>query len=145
MPLRLNHIGIVVHDIAEVARILAALGMKSLTGPEPDPIQKVTACFFASEGHQGVHLELLQPTDETSPVANFLRKRGGGLHHLCFEVDDIDSIASVLQARGHRLVSPPVQCLGYDRSFGLGAKRPTRIAFLMTSNKLLIELLQKGQ
>jgi methylmalonyl-CoA/ethylmalonyl-CoA epimerase len=136
---------VVVHDIEEVAKLLGTLGMKALTRPEPDPIQKVTACFLGQEDGEGFQVELLEPTDDTSPVANFLAKKGGGLHHLCFEVDDIDSAAKGLESRGYRVVSRPVECIGYDRSFGLGEKAPTRIAFLMTSSKLLVELLQKGR
>lgn len=144
MKTRLNHIGLVVRDVDEVGQLFRTLGIASLTRPEPDPIQKVTARFFASGGAQEVHIELLEPTDNTSPVANFLAKKGGGLHHLCFEVDDIDSAARELEAQGYKIVSTPVECIGYDKSFALGENTPTRIAFLMTSSRLLVELLQKG-
>jgi methylmalonyl-CoA/ethylmalonyl-CoA epimerase len=100
MKAALNHLGVVVQDVEGAAKLLGTLGMKALTRPEPDPIQKVTACFLASEGEQGVHIELLEPTDETSPVANFLAKKGGGLHHLCFEVEDVDSAMRELEAQG---------------------------------------------
>lgn len=140
---RLNHIGLAVRSISEVVNSLQPLGLEQITRPEPDPIQKVTACFLATGNKEDVHIELLEPTDGTSPIANFLAKKGGGLHHLCFEVDDIDSVARDLENQGYRLVSSPVECVGYDRSFGLGRNAPTRIAFFMTSSKLLIELLQR--
>ena len=92
-----------------------------------------------------MHIELLEPTEDRSPIAKFLRKKGGGLHHLCFEVDDIDAATRDLEQKGFKVVSEPVECIGYDRSFNLGKECSTRIAFLMTSNKLLIELLQKGK
>ena len=145
MTTRLNHIGVVVHDVLEVGEVLRTLGLKPLTQPEPDPVQKVTACFMGKEGTEEVHIELLEPTDDRSPIAKFLGKKGGGLHHLCFEVDDIDAATKDLEQKGFKVISEPVECIGYDRSFDLGKKASTRIAFLMTSNKLLIELLQKGR
>jgi methylmalonyl-CoA/ethylmalonyl-CoA epimerase len=144
MKTRLNHIGVVVHDVLEIAEVLRTLGLEPLTRSEPDPVQKVTACFMGKEGAEEVHIELLEPTDDQSPIAKFLGKKGGGLHHLCFEVDDIDTATRDLEQKGFRMVSEPVDCIGYDRSFDLGKESSTRIAFLMTSNKLLIELLQKG-
>jgi methylmalonyl-CoA/ethylmalonyl-CoA epimerase len=145
MTIRLNHIGVVVQDVLEVAEVLRTLGIEALTRPEPDPVQKVTACFMGKEGAEEVHIELLEPTDTQSPIAKFLGKKGGGLHHLCFEVDDIDAATRDLERKGFKLISEPVECIGYDRSFDLGKNASTRIAFLMTSNKLLIELLQKGR
>jgi methylmalonyl-CoA/ethylmalonyl-CoA epimerase len=141
---KLNHIGIVVHDVLETAGVLRSLGLVQLTIPEPDPIQKVTACFLSAGGLHGVHIELIQPTGESSPIANFLARRGAGLHHLCFEVDDIEEMTSTIERKGLRVVSPPVECIGYDRSFNLKGDRPTRISFLLLPNTLLIELLQKG-
>lgn len=129
----------------EVAEVLRTLGLGLLTRPEPDPVQKVTACFIGKAGAEEVHIELLEPTEDRSPIANFLGTRGGGLHHLCFEVDDIEAATKDLGQKGFKVVSQPVDCIGYDRSFDLGKKASTRIAFLMTSNKLLIELLQKGR
>ena len=139
----LNHLGIVVHDVLEVARLLRLLGLTQLTKPEPDPIQKVSACFLAGGDEQGLHIELIEPTDETSPVAAFLEK-GGGLHHLCFEVDDIEEMTEVLSQGDFQEISPPVECVGYDRSFDLKGSKATRISFLLLPNRLLIELLEKG-
>jgi methylmalonyl-CoA/ethylmalonyl-CoA epimerase len=136
---------VVVQDVLEIAEVLRTLGLEALTKPEPDPVQKVTACFMGKEGPEEVHIELLEPTEDRSPIAKFLGKKGGGLHHLCFEVDDIDAATRDLEQKGFKVVSEPVECIGYDRSFNLGKECSTRIAFLMTSNKLLIELLQKGR
>jgi methylmalonyl-CoA/ethylmalonyl-CoA epimerase len=144
MKAKLNHIGIAVRDVREAAEVLCLLGLKRLTTPEPDPIQRVLACFLAGGDEHGVHIELIEPTDETSPIAAFLQKRGGGLHHLCFEVDDIDEMTDRLKQKGFPVVSPPVECVGYDRSFDLKASQATRISFLLLPNRLLIELLQKG-
>jgi methylmalonyl-CoA/ethylmalonyl-CoA epimerase len=142
MSITLNHIGLVVKDASESAKLLGVLGFRQVTRPEPDPIQRVKACFLAATEGTGPHIELLEPTDEDSPVAGFLAKRGGGLHHMCFEVDDIEDATRELEQKGFQLVSSPVECMGYDQSFEL---EQTRIAFFMLPNKLLIELLQKGK
>jgi methylmalonyl-CoA/ethylmalonyl-CoA epimerase len=144
MTLKLNHIGVVVQDIGESIEIFQTLGLCQATHPEPDPIQRVSAVFISAGNEGSVSIELLQPLDDQSPVSKFLTQRGGGLHHLCFEVDDIEETTEALRKRGLKMVRPPVECVGYDRSFGLGGTKPTRIAFFLLANKLLIELLQKG-
>jgi methylmalonyl-CoA/ethylmalonyl-CoA epimerase len=143
MKAKLNHLGIVVRDVLEAAELLRLLGLKQLTNPEPDPIQNVMACFLATNEEQGIHIELIEPTDETSPIAKFLEK-GGGLHHLCFEVEDIKEMTSRLEQKGFQVISPPVECVGYDRSFDLKGNQATKISFLLLPGKLLIELLEKG-
>lgn len=144
MKAKLNHIGIAVHNILETSEVLRLIGLEQLTQPEPDPIQKVMACFLATNEQQGIHIELIEPTDDTSPIAKFLANRGGGLHHLCFEVDDIEEMTERLKQMGFQVVSPPVECVGYDRSFDLKGSQATRISFLLLPNRLLIELLHKG-
>jgi len=141
--LKLNHIGIVVDHVFDFARLFEVLGFREITNPERDPIQKVTARFVTVGDVQPIHIELLEPTDENSPIFNFLKKRGGGLHHLCFEVDDIEEAVDELVRQGFKMVSAPVNCVGYDRSFGL--KGITKIAFFLLSDRILIELLEKGQ
>jgi methylmalonyl-CoA/ethylmalonyl-CoA epimerase len=83
---------------------------------------------------------LLEPVGEQSPITNFLLKRTGGLHHLCFEVDDIKSITHELVEKGFQIVSEPVDCI-----FNCGYSEPSKVAFLLSKNKILIELLQKGE
>jgi len=144
MTIRLNHIGFVVRDISESADLFRALGLREVTKPEPDPIQKVVACFMATQRECDAHIELIEPSDDHSPVSNFLKKQGGGLHHICFEVDDLEKTVHDLEKRGFKIVVPPVDCVGYDRSFNRQSQRVTKIAFFFLSDKLLIELLEKG-
>jgi methylmalonyl-CoA/ethylmalonyl-CoA epimerase len=145
LKLRLHHIGLVAPHLSELAEVFRSLGLRQATPPEPDLIQKVTASFIASDKGKGTYIELLEPLSDDSPIANFLKKRGGGLHHLCFEVDDIDSMVARLVERGFKMVSAPVECVGYDRGFRPGSTQPTRIAFFLLENKVLIELLQEGK
>lgn len=142
--MRLHHIGLVVPSISEVAQTLGALGFRAATPKEADLIQRVSARFVAVGHEQDLYVEILQPEGDSSPISNFLTKRGGGLHHLCFQVDDIDMAAKKLLERGAEMVCPPVECVGYDRSFGLAPSQPTRIAFFLLADVLLLELLEEG-
>ena len=144
MRLKLNHIGLVVRNVSEFAEIFRHLGLSEMAEPEPDPVQKVLACFFSAGKGEKTHIELLEPTDENSPISNFLKKRGGGLHHLCFEVDDIEKAKEEFIQKGFRMVSEPVECIGYDRSFKDTCGAGTKIAFFLISDKILIEILEKG-
>ena len=145
MALRLNHIGLVFPKISDVTEVFRSLGLSEMTAPEPDPVQKVSASFVAAGDGQDVYIELLEPTEGSSPVTKFLKKTGGGLHHLCFEVDDIEAAAEKLTEKGFHMVCEPVECVGYDRSFQREPSQPSRISFFLLPNKILIELLQKGR
>src|SRR4030042_4642826 len=140
MGIRLNHIGFVVRNISESVDLVRALVIREVTKPEPDPIQKVVACFMGTGDEGEAHMELLEPAGEDSPITNFLKKRGGGLHHICFEVDHIEKTTDELIQRGFKVVVPPVDCVGYDRSFNRQSQRVSKIAFFFLSDKLLIEL-----
>lgn len=94
MKFRLSHIGLVVQNVPKFSKLFRALGFDEVTQPEPNPIQKVVACFL--KAGESVYIELLEPMDDHSPITTFLKRRGGGLHNLCFEVDDIDSVSNEL-------------------------------------------------
>jgi len=84
--LKLHHIGIVVKNIQEsLGELTKYLDFESTTIPSLVGSQKVNICFLKTNN---VFLELIEPTQENSPISNFI-KEGGGFHHLCFEVDDI--------------------------------------------------------
>jgi methylmalonyl-CoA/ethylmalonyl-CoA epimerase len=144
MRMRLNHIGFVVRDISESAELFRVLGLREVTKPETDPLQKVVACFMATERDNDAHIELIEPSKDHSPVSNFLKKRGGGLHHICFEVDDLEKTFHDLKRNGFKIVVPPEDCEGYDRSFNRQGQRVSKVAFFFLSDKFLIELLEKG-
>ncbi len=144
MHFKLDHIGLVVEKIDDLKRIMKVLNPDTITEPLADPIQKVAASFVGVDDAQGVYIELLEPTASDSPVNNFLKKRGGGLHHLCFEVDDIDKAAAMLTDEGFRMVSPPVDCPTYDANLRRECTGMTRIAFFILARELLIELIEKA-
>ena len=140
----LHHIGLVVGDVAQAERSFGFLGLDPGNRPEPDPIQKVAASFIDLTGRNSVYVELLEPTADDSPISGHLA-RGGGLHHLCFRVENIEFACRVLVEAGFRQISPPQECVGMDRSFARQPETPSRVAFLLSPIRLLIELLEEGQ
>ncbi len=107
--LRLHHVGIAVRDGDCVATLWRELLALEGTGRYRVDEFGVIAAFLAPAADAGAEapaglLELVQPLDETGPVARFLERRGPGLHHVCFEVADLDSALRALSERGVRLV-----------------------------------------
>lgn len=97
----INHIAIVVEDIEEsLAFWRDQLGL-TLDHMETVSSQGVKIAFLPVGGSE---VELVQPLDEESGVARYLRKRGPGLHHLCFEVEDIAAKLQELKEEGVRLI-----------------------------------------
>jgi methylmalonyl-CoA/ethylmalonyl-CoA epimerase len=96
----LDHIGIAVRSL-ETARIYEDLGL-AIDHVETVESQGVKTAFLSVGDSR---LELLEPTGESSPVAKFIEKRGEGIHHLCFRVDDIDAELDKLKAKGYRLIN----------------------------------------
>jgi len=98
---RIDHIAIVVDDIDGALNFWRdTLGLE-LTHVEAVPEQQ-SAVAFLPTGESEV--ELVKPTNTTSGVARYLAKRGPGIHHICFEVDDIVATLATLKARGVRLI-----------------------------------------
>ena len=98
---RLDHIGVAVRSLAERVAFYRVLGLE-VTGNDEVPSQKVKIAFLPFEGSQ---IELLEPTAPDSPIAGFIEKKGEGLHHLCFEVDDIRATMAELKAQGFQLLA----------------------------------------
>jgi len=126
----LDHIGIAVKSI-EAARIYEALGL-TIDHVEVVETQGVKTAFL-SVGDS--NLELLEPTGPDSTVAKFIEKRGEGIHHLCFRVDDIDAHLTRLQEQGYRLINETA----------VPGAHGCRVAFLhpAAGNGVLIELSEK--
>lgn len=132
-PPRLDHIGIAVRSL-ETTKIYEAMGL-SIEHVETVESQKVKTAFIPVGG--GANVELLEPTSPDSSVAKFIEKRGEGIHHLCFRVDDIEAELARLKEQGFRLINDaPVP----------GA-HGCRVAFLHPSagSGVLIELSEKHE
>ena len=112
---KINHVAIAVEDIDEALLFWRdALGLR-LDHIEDVPSQKSVVAFLpAGEGE----VELVKPTDENTGVAKFLVKNGAGMHHLCFEVDDIDEMLQDLKAKNIRLINEtPLELEGRKMAF----------------------------
>ena len=129
---RLNHIAIAVSDLAsEVARYRDVLGA-SVSDPQDLPGHGVTVVFIDLPNTK---IELIAPLGEESPIMSFLAKTGGGLHHVCYEVEDI-------RAARDRLVSTGTRVLG-DGEPKIGAHgRPVLFLHPKDFSGTLIELEQ---
>jgi methylmalonyl-CoA/ethylmalonyl-CoA epimerase len=102
---KIDHVGVAVPSIDSALEIYRALGLTEAKR-EVVPGQEVTVAFLPV-GESRV--ELLEPTSPDSAVARFLEKRGGGIHHLCFAVTNLEEALADLSRRGFRLVhSSPV-------------------------------------
>lgn len=99
---RLNHVAIAVPDLeAAAAQYRDTLGA-SVGAPQDEPDHGVTVVFIDLPNTK---IELLYPLGEGSPIAGFLEKNpSGGIHHICYEVDDILSARDQLQAKGARVL-----------------------------------------
>ncbi len=97
---RLHHVGIAVPTLDEGAPAWEALGLTEEGREDVTEAKTRVAMFPVGE----TRIELLEAMGEDTPVGTFLRKRGPGIHHLCFEVDDIEAECDRLRARGVRLL-----------------------------------------
>jgi catechol 2,3-dioxygenase-like lactoylglutathione lyase family enzyme len=88
---------------------------------------------------------ILRSWSRPRKITGFLEKRGGGLHHLCFEVDDIEKASSHLVRNGSKMVCAPAECAAYDVSMKRHCSTPSRIAFFLVNDRLLLEIIEVGQ
>ena len=98
---RLDHVGIVVHDIEKSLETYCGQLGFTLLEQVDIPEQMVTAAFL--DGGNST-IELIAPTDASSGTARFLSKRGEGTHHICYEVDDLVETLAALKAQGLQLI-----------------------------------------
>jgi methylmalonyl-CoA epimerase len=136
---RLNHVAIAVTDPGRLKRLFSILGL-DCDSVEDVPSEGVRA-HFVPAGGTGVRFELLEPLDPAdagSPVAKFLSRRGGGLHHIAVELDRglLDPTCERLRSEGFRLL--------YDKP-RLGAES-MRVNFIhpASAGGVLVEVVEHG-
>jgi len=130
---KIDHIGIAVCSLEKSIPVFQELGLEFL-GTEEVPSQKVMVAFF---GAGSVHIELLEPTSNESPIAKFLEKRGEGLHHVAYETSDIEEEMRRLQASGFEFI---------DKEPRAGAHK-SKVSFLhpRSTNSVLMEICEHLQ
>ena len=129
---KVEHIGIAVKDLASTNDLFARLFNQPHYKQEELVSEGVSTSFFKVGETK---IELLEATNENSAIAKFIEKRGEGIHHIAFEVEDIDSEIQRLKAEGFQLISS-------EPKEGLDNKK---ICFLhpKSTSGVLIELCQE--
>ncbi|HUD73188.1 MAG TPA: VOC family protein [Dongiaceae bacterium] len=134
MTTRLHHIGIAVHDLAAAQEELTRLlGYRVRSVVIHDPVQTAHVQFLQLEGDPAC-VELVTPDGPASKLTGAL-KRGGGLNHLCYAVDDIEAACRRLSEGGMLIVQEPVAAVAFPGR---------RIAWLMGGARVLTELVEEG-
>ena len=129
--MKINHLGIATKGIDEALKFWSdALGLENVH-TEVVEDQKVRVAMLPLGESR---IELLEPTSEDSPISKFLEKRGGGIHHIAVEVEDIEASLEKLKLQGMRLI---------DERPRIGAEG-CLVAFVhpSASNGVLLELVQ---
>ena len=99
---RLNHVAIAVRDLAKAAEVYRKTLGAEVSAAVPQPDHGVTTVFITLPNTK---IELIAPLGATSPIAKFLeRSPDGGIHHVCYEVDDILAARDRLKAQGARVL-----------------------------------------
>ena len=130
----LHHLGFAVSSISAAAEGFAASISAHWNGEVIfDPIQGVRVAFFHPADTRNPVFELVEPASEASPVSNFLKK-GGGLHHVCYEIDDLESGLREARGVGLVVVADPAPAVAF------GGRR---IAWVCSKKRLLVELLER--
>ncbi len=129
--MKINHLGIATKGIEEALKFWGdALGLENVH-TEVVEEQKVRVAMLPIGESR---IELLEPTSDDSPISKFLEKRGGGIHHIAVEVEDINAVLTQMKEKGVRLI---------DEAPRIGAEG-CLIAFVHPSstNGVLLELVQ---
>jgi methylmalonyl-CoA/ethylmalonyl-CoA epimerase len=127
----LYHVAVAVRNLEEVEKLYeTALGLK-VEHREVVEEQGVKTSMLVPNGG-GTAIELLEPVDQDSPISKFLDKRGEGIHHICFAVDDIEAALERLKKEGVRLIDETPRPGAYN----------SKVAFIHPKavNGVLIEL-----
>jgi len=132
--IKLHHIGFVLASIQESAESFArSLGATWDGNIVFDPLQKVRVTFLLGAHIGDSLIELVEPDGPESPVLRFLESRNGGLHHLCYEVEDLESHLVFCRSIGTIILRPPIPAVAF------GGRR---IAWALTKKRLLVEFLE---
>jgi methylmalonyl-CoA epimerase len=135
MPKRIDHIAIIVRNIEQ-----ALLFYRDTLGITPSevkevPTEQVRIAFLPMGGPGGSEIELIEPINADSSLAKFLEKRGEGLHHICLEVENIDTALAEMQAQGAPVLDEQPRIAAEGRAIFLHPRG---------TNGVLLELLQKN-
>jgi methylmalonyl-CoA/ethylmalonyl-CoA epimerase len=131
---RVDHIAIIVRNIEQ-----ALVFYRDILGIVPGEIQEVPTeqvriAFLPLGGPDGSEIELIEPTSTDSSLSKFLEKRGEGLHHICLEVDDIDTALVEMQEKGTPVLDKQPRIAAEGRAIFIHPK---------AANGVLLELVER--
>jgi methylmalonyl-CoA/ethylmalonyl-CoA epimerase len=127
----IDHIGIVVRSLEKgIEQWQNFFEYRKATDVVLNTRQKVRVVFMSKVG--SITIKLIEPSNENSPISQFAKK-GGGLHHLCFKCDNLESQIPILCDKGGRLITEPKPGEAFNNNL---------IAFLYAGNNLNIELIE---
>ena len=127
--MKIDHIGIVVKDInGYLAHSLLMLDSQIFF----DPLQQADICFLSS-GEGPVRVELIAPRNDESFVYGFLQKSGGGLHHICYQVESMAAAKEIIEEKRMVSIFGPIPAVAFS-----GAK----VWFAYSRNKEIIEFVE---
>ena len=130
-----HHVGLVVSSIAQLgAEYARSLGASWDGEIIHDPLQQARVTFLRCGAPDGPAIELVEPDSEQSPLTKFLSKSGGGLHHVCYEVNSLEQQLAYCRSVGSLIVRPPTPAAAF------GGRK---IAWVYTRQKLLVEYLER--
>jgi hypothetical protein len=133
---KLHHVGYVVKSIeAQVGGFMKSLGASWDQQIIHDPLQGAKVTFLVTPGPGDAQIELVEPAGDNSPVSGFLKKCGG-LHHLCYEVDELAEQLKASRAAGCIIVRAPLPAAAFENRL---------IAWAWTREKLLLEFLEAAK
>lgn len=133
-PAGFHHVGFVITSIDKSGKSFAnSLGAEWNGEIIHDPLQEARVTFLRCGGPGAPAVELVEPAGEKSPLHKFL-SRGGGLHHVCYEVDSLDAQLPQSRAAGCLIVKEPLPAVAF------GGRR---IAWVYTPERLLVEYLER--
>lgn len=129
---KIDHIGVAVNNIKESLHIFKDILGMEFSGEEVVQEQDVKVAFLPVGESE---IELLESTSPEGNIAKYIEKKGEGIHHIAFEVEDLDAMLEDLQKKGVRLIDK-------EARYGAGG---TRIAFLhpKSTNSILVELCER--
>jgi len=130
MRARLDHVGIAVRNLEEAVRLYGQFGLR----PSRDASVEGLRIAFLPAGE--TQLELLAPTGPDTAVGKFIERRGEGLHHLCFEVSDLEAALTELSGLGVELI---------DRAPRPGIEGKVAFVHPRSCRGVLIELVEKDK
>lgn len=133
MKMKFDHVGVAVKSVEQMLAIYGMMGEFQVKRTEVAGQKAKVALLKAGE----TSVEFLEPTSEDSTLAKFIRERGEGLHHIAFEVDDIEKTTEDLKGKGFRFV--------YDKP--ADGKFGSRVNFMhpKSTGGILVELTQSAK